>query len=401
MITKTDIEAARDRITRYIHRTPLIFSRSFSEMSKAEVYVKAENLQKTGSFKARGAFNKLSLLERGKVIAASRGNHAQAVAFAAATLGLHAKIVMPVSVPLVKEEATKGYGAEVELYGDTLQEAIEYARAQAGYTFVHPYDDDEIIAGQGTLGAELIESMDRIDYVIVPVGGGGLISGIALMVKETLSSAKVIGVQTESATSAFASFKEGKVSSRTPLPTIADGIAVGRVGERPFEIITRYVDDIALVTEEPIAMSVVLFLERMKFVVEGAGAVGLAALLEHRERFLGKRVVIVVSGGNIDLTLIDRIIQKGLLTSGRMTVLEVVVDDVPGSLHALSGIIASHRGNIVNVTHDRLEPDVSIGRTRIIFTMETRGTAHFAEMLSEMKAKGFKPTVKHSTEDKG
>ncbi|MBP1730378.1 MAG: tdcB, partial [Deltaproteobacteria bacterium] len=271
----------------------------------------------------------------------------------------------------------------------------------AGYTFVHPYDDDEIIAGQGTLGAELIESMDRIDYVIVPVGGGGLISGIALMVKETLSSAKVIGVQTESATSAFASFKEGKVSSRTPLPTIADGIAVGRVGERPFEIITRYVDDIALVTEEPIAMSVVLFLERMKFVVEGAGAVGLAALLEHRERFLGKRVVIVVSGGNIDLTLIDRIIQKGLLTSGRMTVLEVVVDDVPGSLHALSGIIASHRGNIVNVTHDRLEPDVSIGRTRIIFTMETRGTAHFAEMLSEMKAKGFKPTVKHSTEDKG
>ncbi|MGD0236429.1 MAG: threonine/serine dehydratase [Syntrophorhabdales bacterium] len=305
MITVQDIESARERIARHIHRTPLLYSRSLSEMSGAEVYIKAENLQKTGSFKVRGAFNKLSTLGSGRVIAASRGNHAQAVAFAAESLGLRARIVMPVGVPIVKEEATKGYGAEVELYGENLQQALDHALSQQGFTFIHPYDDDEIIAGQGTVGLEVLESLDKVDCLVVPVGGGGLLAGIARAVKETSLATQVIGVQTESATSAFFSFKEKKVSQRTALPTLADGIAVGRVGEKPFEIITKYVDDMLLVSEDPIAMAILLFLERTKFVVEGAGAVPLAALLKYAERFRGKRVVLIASGGNVDLNLIE------------------------------------------------------------------------------------------------
>ncbi len=389
MITIKDIESARERITPFIHRTPLIYSRSFSQMSGAEVFVKAENLQKTGSFKVRGSFNKMKTLGAAKVIAASRGNHAQGVAFAAGTLGLHAKIVMPVSVPIVKEDATKGYGAEIELHGDTLQEAIDHALSQKGFVFIHPYDDDQIIAGQGTLGLELIEDMEEIDYVLVPVGGGGLLAGLATAIKEASPQTKVIGIQTESATSAFTSFKQGGVVPKKALPTLADGIAVGQVGKRPLEIITRYVDDILLVSEDPIAMAILLFLERMKFMVEGAGAVPLAALLEYQERFRRKRVVLVASGGNIDLNLVDHMIQKGLLSSGRLAIFAVIVDDVPGSLHLLSGIIANHRGNILTVAHNRLDQDLPIGRTRIVFTIETRTREHLAQMLSDMKAKGF------------
>jgi threonine dehydratase len=227
------------------------------------------------------------------------------VAFAAESLGLRARIVMPVGVPIVKEEATKGYGAEVELYGENLQQALDHALSQQGFTFIHPYDDDEIIAGQGTVGLEVLESLDKVDCLVVPVGGGGLLAGIARAVKETSLATQVIGVQTESATSAFFSFKEKKVSQRTALPTLADGIAVGRVGEKPFEIITKYVDDMLLVSEDPIAMAILLFLERTKFVVEGAGAVPLAALLKYAERFRGKRVVLIASGGNVDLNLIE------------------------------------------------------------------------------------------------
>lgn len=389
MITLKDIEAARARITPYIHTTPLVPSRSFSQMSGADVYIKAENLQKTGSFKVRGAFNKLSLVKDGNVIAASRGNHAQAVAFAAGTLGLHAKIVMPVSVPIVKEEATRGYGAEIDLHGETLQEAIDHALTQPGFTFVHPYDDDEIIAGQATLGLELLESLESIDYILAPVGGGGLLAGIARAVKETSPSTKVIGVQTESATSGFTSYKQKSISPRVPLPTLADGIAVGRIGDKPFEIITRYVDDMLLVTEDRTAMAILLFLERTKFMVEGAGAVPLAALLEYAELFRGKRVVLVASGGNIDLNIIDRMIQKGLLSSGRLAIFEVTVDDVPGSLHLLTGIIAGHRGNILSVVHDRLDASIALGKSKVVFTIETRASEHFAHMVADIKAKGF------------
>lgn len=403
-----DIKRAEEKIRRFIHRTPLICSDSFSRLTGAEVYLKAENLQKTGSFKTRGAFNKLINIQNetnppsppfgkgrmgglsGKrVIAASMGNHAQGVAFAANALGIHAKIVMPVTAPIVKQEATKGYGAEIELYGENFNEALNYALSQKDYTFIHAFDDDAVIAGQGTIGVEIAEDSKDIDLVLVPVGGGGLISGISIALKSLLPEIKVIGIQTEACTSAHDSFKNKKISEKTPSHTLADGIAVGKIGDRPFEIINKYVDDILLVKEDSIAMAILLFLERKKLVVEGAGAVPLAALIENKERFKGKRIVLVVSGGNIDFTLIDRIIHKGLVSSGRIGVFEVVIDDIPGSLHHISGVIASHRANILNVVHNRLAVDLPVGKTKVVFTVEVRSSEHLGEIISNLELKGF------------
>ncbi|MDI6729689.1 MAG: threonine ammonia-lyase, partial [Thermodesulfovibrionales bacterium] len=352
-IDLSSIQDALQSISTYIHRTPLIYSNSFSKMFGAEVYIKAENLQKTGSFKVRGAFNKLMKLETDKVIAASMGNHAQGVAFAAAGLGIKAKIVMPLTASIVKQEATKGYGAEVVLHGETFSDALNYAISQKDYTFIHAFDDEDIIEGQGTIGLEIINELQDIDAVLVPVGGGGLISGISIAIKNLSPKTEVIGIQTVSATSAYDSFHTKGIVERTPHPTLADGIAVGRIGNKTFEVMQRYVDDIIKASEESIAMSVLLFLERKKLVVEGAGAVPLAALIEQKERLKGKRIVLVVSGGNIDFTLIDRIIHKGLVSSGRIGVFKVIVDDVPGGLHKITGIIAVQRGNILNVVHDR------------------------------------------------
>lgn len=393
MVRRKDILKALANIGSFVHKTPLIHSNSFSRMTGAEVYLKAENLQKTGSFKVRGAFNRMIGMKGGKVIAASMGNHAQGVAFAANRLGINAKIVMPVTAPIVKEEATRGYGAEVMLYGEGFKEALDYAVSQKDYAFIHAFDDDGIIAGQGTIGIEIMDDMSDIDFVLVPVGGGGLISGIATAIKDVSSGnrtvTKVIGVQTEAAISAYKSYREKKLSLITPMPTLADGIAVGKVGSRTYKIINRYVDDMIVVKEDSIAMSILLFLERKKLVVEGAGAVTLAALMENRERFRGKRMVLVVSGGNIDFTLIDRIIHKGLVTSGRIGVFEVDVDDVPGSLHTLTGVIASHRGNVLHVVHDRLAGQLPVGKTRVVFTVETRGRRHLDEILSELRTNGF------------
>ena len=394
MVDIEDIRRAAADIAPFVHRTPLIYSSSFSGMSGARVYLKAENLQKTGSFKVRGAFNRMISLSDGRVIAASMGNHAQGVAYAAGKLGIRAKIVMPVTAPIVKEEATKGYGAEVVLYGESFGDALHYALGQEDYLFIHAFDDDAVIAGQGTTGLEIVEEMKDVDVILVPVGGGGLISGVSAAVKALSPSTEVIGIQTESATSAYASFREKRIIEMAPLPTLADGIAVGRVGEKALDMMGRYVDDMVLVSEDSIAMAILLFLERKKLVVEGAGAVSLAALLENRERFRGKRVVLVVSGGNIDFTLIDKIIHKGLVSSKRIGVFEVTVDDVPGSLHALTGVIASARGNILNVVHDRLSGDLPVGKTRVIFTVETRGEGQLEDIVSRVAAKGFKVTMR-------
>ncbi len=389
MVNVKDIEKALQNIRPFVHKTPLIHSNSFSKMTGAEVYLKAENLQKTGSFKVRGAFNKMVNIKDSKVIAASMGNHAQGVAFAADRLRIQAKIVMPVTAPIVKEEATRGYGAEVVLYGESFNDALNYALSQEGYTFIHAFDDDEVIVGQGTIGVEILDDLRDIDAILVPVGGGGLISGIAVAVKAMSPKTEVIGVQTESAPSACRSFKEKKVIDKIPLTTLADGIAIGQVSRRTLEIINTYIDDMITVSEDSIAMAILLFLERKKLVVEGAGAVPLAALIENRERFKGKTVALIVSGGNIDFTLIDRIIHRGLVTSGRIGVFEVTVDDLPGSLHILTGVIASHRGNILNVVHDRLAEDLSVGKTRVVFTVETRGRGHLEEILSDLTIKGF------------
>ncbi|MEW6418119.1 MAG: threonine ammonia-lyase [Nitrospirota bacterium] len=388
MVNFKDIQAAAENIKDFVHKTPLIYSNSFSKMTGAEVYLKCENLQKTGSFKVRGAFNKMINIS-GRVIAASMGNHAQAVAFAANKLGINAKIIMPVTAPIVKEEATKSYGAEVVLYGENFKEVLDYAFSHRDYIFIHAFDDDEIVAGQGTIGIEITEDLKDVNVILVPVGGGGLISGISIAVKSLSPKTQIIGVQTESAPSAYISFRDKKICDKSPLPTLADGIAIGRIGDRLFEIINKYVDDIILVNEDSIAMAILLFLERKKLVVEGAGAVPLAALLEKRDRFVGKRIVFVVSGGNIDFTLIDRIIHKGLITNGRVGVFEATVDDVPGSLHSLTGIIASHRGNILSVAHDRFAGDLPIGKTKVVFMIETRSREHLEKILSDLAEKGF------------
>ncbi len=389
MVTLKDIEAARARITPYVHKTPLLSSRSLSEITGADVHIKAEHLQKTGSFKVRGAFNKMAPIAQGKAVAASMGNHAQAVAFAARQLGMKARIVMPKSVSIVKEQATRGYGAEVDLQGDTFQEALDYASALQGYTFIHAYDDEAVIAGQGTVGLEILEDLQQIDAVLVPVGGGGLVAGIAAAIKEKSPRTRVVGVQALAATSAFDSFREKSIVTVSPCHTLADGIAVGRVGDVTFPIIQRYVDEILVVEEDTIAMAILMFMERTKFVVEGAGAVPLAALMENKGRFHGRCIILVTSGGNIDLTLIDRMIYKGMLTSGRIAVFEVTVDDVPGMLQVLTGIIARHRGNILNVVHDRLQADLPIGKTRVIFIVETRTRSHLREILGDIGTRGY------------
>lgn len=389
MINTEDIKTALNNIMPYIHKTPLIHSNFFNKLSGAEVYLKAENLQRTGSFKVRGAFNKLINISDKKVITASMGNHAQGVAYAADRLGKHAKIVMPVTAPISKEDAARGYGAEVELYGENLIDAMNYALSHKGYSFIHPFDDNEVIAGQGTIGIEIMEDKRDIDIILVPVGGGGLISGISTAVKAVLPKTEIIGVQTESATSAYVSFKEKRIYEKPPLSTLADGIAVGRVGDRTLKLMNKYVDDIILVNEDSIAMAILLCLERKKLVVEGAGAVPLAALMENKERFKGKRIVLVISGGNIDFTVIDRIIHKGLAISNRIGIFEVTVDDIPGSLHSLTGVIASRRGNILNVVHERLADDMPVGKTRVIFTVEIRGKKHLEEILSDIKAGGY------------
>jgi threonine dehydratase len=389
MITIKDIEQAQKNIDPFIHRTPLITSNSLSVLSGADVYLKLENLQKTGSFKVRGAFNKLVAVKDQRVIAASMGNHAQAVAYAAGKLGKHAVIVMPETASLVKQEATKGYGAEVVLFGEHLSDALDHAIMRKDALFIHPFDDDDVIAGQGTVGLEIAADLREIDVVLVPVGGGGLCAGTAAAIKALSPSTKIIGVQAASATSACVSFGEHKVCERAPGPTIADGIAVGRVGERTLALMAAHVDAMLTVNEDAIARAILLFLERKKLVVEGAGAVPLAALLENADRFRGKRVVLVVSGGNIDFTLVDRIILKGLVTSHRIGVFSVVIDDVAGSLHAVTGILGAQKANILDVAHARLDRDVPIGRTKVVVTVEVRGRDHLAEVFKALRDKGY------------
>ncbi len=385
MISVTDIQEARKNISSFIHKTPLIHSGALSALTGAEVYLKLENLQKTGSFKVRGAINKMTRVSAARVIAASMGNHAQAVAFASRMLGRAAKIVMPATVPLVKEEATRGYGADVILFGEGFKEALAHARTWEDHLFIHAFDDDDIIAGQGTIGLEILDDMENVHALFVPVGGGGLIAGIATAVKALSPETRVIGVQTESAPAACISFRENGITEREPVPTIAEGIAVNKPGERTFEIIRSRVDDMVEVREDSIARSVLLLMERKKLVVEGAGAATLAALIENNGAFRGKRVVLVLSGGNIDFTVVDRIIRKGLATSGRIGVVETTVSDNPGSLSSVAGILASQRANILDVVHDRLAADIPFGTTRVIFTVEIRGKKHLDDILSALK----------------
>lgn len=390
-----EIEAAKVKVDQVIFRTPMILSDALSHLTGKEVYLKLENLQKTGSFKIRGAYHKLSrfnssMRKRG-VIAASAGNHAQGVALASSLLGIRATIVMPQGASLAKQMATRSYGGEVILYGQDVDEALRYAKGLAGKekAFIHPYDDEEVIAGQGTLGLEILEEVPDVEGIIVPVGGGGLISGIATIVKKRRPRVKIIGVQSSHVPSALASLRKKRIVEVEAEPTLADGIAVRRVGEITFPIIQKRVDEIVTVEEDEIASAILLLMERKRIVAEGAGATPVAALLSKQVKIKPRKLVLVISGGNIDVHLLDRIIEKGLTQTGRMARFEVLLRDVPGSLTKLTGLVAQHHANILHIIHERAARDIPIGFSKVILILETRGPDHVREIKKRLKEKGY------------
>ena len=406
MVTLPQIHSALERIRKSIHVSPCTRSETFSELTGNSIYLKLENRQRTGAYKERGALNKLLSLtaeQRSQgVIAASAGNHAQAVAYHASNLGVRAKIVMPLATPLIKVSATRGYGGDVVLHGANYDEAYDEAMrlsAEDRLTFVHAFNDEAVIAGQGTLGLELLEQHPDLEAVIVPVGGGGLIAGIGCALKETNSRIQVIGVQPARLPSVKVALSEGKPVTLPAAVTIADGIAVRRAGEQTLPLIQKYVDDIVTVEEEEIANAVLLLLEREKVLAEGAGAAALGALVNRRIPMLStsarardnasKKIIVLVSGGNIDVTLLARIIERGLVKDGRLVRLRVHLPDYPGALHRLTGILAQHRANIVETSYDRAYHNVNLGDTAIDITMETRGPDHIAELISALGANGY------------
>jgi len=396
MIQLSDIQAALARIRSDIRISPCTSSETFSGLTHNSIFLKLDNQQRTGAFKERGALNKLLTLtseERAHgVIAASAGNHAQGVSYHAGRHGIRARIFMPLPTPLTKVSATRAYGAEVVLHGANYDEA--YARAvevgrEDRLTLIHAFDDEAVIAGQGTLGLEILQQHPDIEAVVVPIGGGGLISGIACAVKETNPSVKVFGVQPARIPSMKAAVAEGKPVTLNSAKTIADGIAVRRAGELTFPLVRKYVDDIVTVEEEEIANAILLLLEREKTLAEGAGAAALAAVLNRKLQLTGKRIAVLVCGGNIDVTLLARIIERGLVKDGRLVRLRIHLPDYPGALHRLTGILAEHRANIVETAYDRAYHGVNLGDTAIDITMETRGPDHIAELLSALVAGGY------------
>ena len=396
MITLADVKAAHERIRQSIYLSPCTLSATFSQLTGNSIFLKLDNLQRTGAFKERGALNKLLTLTKEEreqgVIAASAGNHAQGLAYHAGKRGIRAQICMPLTTPLIKVSATKAYGAEVVLQGANYDEACEEAIRrgnQQHLTFIHPFDDDAVIAGQGTLGVEMLQQHPEIEAVVVPIGGGGLIGGIACAIKETNPKVQVVGVQTSRLPSMKAAVAEGKPVTIPAAATIADGIAVRRAGDRTLPLVQKYVDQIVTVDEEEIANAILLLLEREKTMAEGAGAAAIAAMVNHKIEMSGKNIAVLVCGGNIDVTLLSRIIERGLVKDGRLVRLRVHLPDYPGALHRLTGILADHRANIVETSYDRTYYGVNLGETAIDITMETRGPEQIAELLSALSAAGY------------
>ena len=399
MLTLRDIEEAQKRIEDGIYRTPCAKTEHFAEKTDvASLFMKLENLQRTGSFKERGALNKMLQLpadERARgVICASAGNHAQGVAFHAQRLGISAKIVMPERTPLVKVMSTRRFGAQVVLSGGTFDEAMEEAlkiQERENRVFVHAFNDLQVMAGQGTIGLELLEQNPYLEMVICPIGGGGLISGIATALKECNPRIKVIGVQTSAYPSTKAALAAGKVVDIEPKSTIADGIAVKKPGALTFETVKRYVDEVVTVDEEEIANAILLLLEREKTVVEGAGAVPLAALVNGKIPMAkGKRVCLVLSGGNIDMNVISRIIERGLVKEGRLVRLAVNVPDRPGSLARFTTALAEQGANVVEIYHNRaFAKGMALGDVQVECTLETRGREHIDELIATLEKKGY------------
>lgn len=375
-------------------RTDLIYAKNLS--TDAKLYLKTENLQVTGSFKLRGAYFKISqLTEEQKaagIVACSAGNHAQGVALAATKMGIKSVVCMPDGAPISKVEATKALGAEACLVPGTYDDAYQHAlklQAETGATLIHPFDDEEVIAGQGTIGLEILDQLADVDAVIVPVGGGGLISGVAAAVKQLKPSVKVYGVQAENAQAMVKSRAEGAPVTLKTVATFADGIAVKHPGDTTFDIISQYVDDIVTVTEDEIATAILTLIEKQKLIAEGAGAVSVAAAMFGKLPIKGKRVVCIVSGGNIDVNILSRVITRGLVTTGRTANLQIELEDKPGQLVGVSSIISRCGGNVVSVHHERSDANMPVASCVLNVGMETRDFAQIEEIKAALTAEGF------------
>jgi threonine dehydratase len=397
MLDLADLDRAKKRLEGAIYESPCPYSQTLSELSGARCFVKLENLQMTGSFKDRGAANlllQLDAAERARgVVAASAGNHGLAVAFHASRLGIPAVIVMPESAPLIKVTSSRRYGAEVILYGTNYDEAYGRARrvqTERGLVFVHPFDDERVIAGQGTLGLELLAQRPEMDAVLIPVGGGGLAAGVALAVKSHRPEVRVIGVQAETLPAMKVALETRERVSLPPASTIADGIAVRQVGEVTLDLARRHVDQVVTVSEEELANAILLLLEIEKTVVEGAGAAPLAALLNRPLGLAGLNVVLVLSGGNIDVTVISRIIEHGLVKDGRLVRLRVLLRDQPGALARLTTLIAAERANILHIEHNRAFSSAAIGESEVELTLETSGRAQIDALKQRLEDAGYR-----------
>lgn len=389
-----DFNSAKERVDKVTNRTHLFYSDYFSDLSNNNVYIKPENLQKTGSFKIRGAYNKISKLtdeEKQKgIITASAGNHAQGVAFSANDLGIDAVICMPEQTPMIKVDGTLKYGAKVDLFGENFDDCKDHALKRAkkeGLTFIPPFDDLDVIEGQGTIGLEIVKELEYVDYVIVPVGGGGLISGVSKCIKQISPLIKVIGVEPVSAASMKEAIKKGKVVKLDGLDTIADGTAVAEVGKYTYEICKDYVDDWITITDEEVLMAFINLMERHKLVAEPSGALSLAAL--QKVNFYNKNVVSIISGGNIDMSFISQLINRGLFETGRITRINVELPNIPGKLQELLSDIAYTKANVVTIDQDSLREASRYKNINVEITLETNGVEHVKKIHNLLNKKGY------------
>jgi threonine dehydratase len=397
MLSFEDVLAARDRIGDAVRHTPLDYSNTFSERTENEIHLKLELFQRTGAFKIRGATNRIATLSEtdrnAGVVTASAGNHAQGVALAATRAGVDSKIVMPEHAPIAKVKATESYGGSVHLHGIDYSEAQERAHEierEDGRTYLHAFDDWDVMAGQGTIGLEVMDDCPDADIVVVPIGGGGLISGVATAVKGIDPSVRVIGVQAEGASSVVDSIDEGEIVELDTVDTIADGIATRRIGEKPFNVIQERVDEVVTVSDPEIAMAITLLLERSKVVAEGAGAVALAAVLEQKFDYeSGETIIPLLCGGNIDPNVLTTVLMRGLVQRGRYVKLRTVLKDRPGALTDLSRIIAENRANIYAIQHDRTARDIGMGSAEVELDIETRGNEHVEQLTESLEEQGY------------
>jgi len=401
MIELADVEEAVERVRETSRHTPIDYSHTFSDMTGAEVHLKMENFQRTGSFKIRGATNRIMTLseadrEKG-VVTASAGNHAQGVALAASRSGVDSKIVMPEYAPISKIKATQSYGAEVVLHGQDYNEAAEKAHEierEEDRTYVHAFDDEKVMAGQGTIGLEIVDDLPSLETILVPIGGGGLISGVATAIKGRKPDVRVVGVQAEGASSVAQSLQKGEIHERDSVETIADGIATRRVGDRPFEVIRERVDEVVTVSDPEIAMALTYVLERGKTLVEGAGAAPLAELLFEKFEFDPEEVIVpAMCGGNIDLNTLTTVIMRGLVATGRYVKIRTVLRDRPGSLQDLLDVISAKKANIYAIQHDRTSRQIGMADTEVEIDLETRGHDHVEELIDAIRDAGYEVEV--------